>query len=112
MVDVGEALLDELGRERVDPREVVGRVPEAVSPIETEPAYVVLDAFDEFLGFSLRVRVVEAQEAGAAELLGDAEVDADGHRMADVQVAVGLGRKPRLHASTVLTRGDLLRDDL
>ena len=44
------------------------------------------------------IGVVEAQVAAAAELLGDAEVEADRLGVADVQVAVGLGRKARHHA--------------
>ncbi len=43
------------------------------------------------------VGVVEAQVAAAAELLGDAEVEADGLGVADVEVAVGLGGKARAH---------------
>ena len=99
-------------RERVDPREVVGRVSEPVPPIEAEPMDVVLDALDELFRLTFRVRVVEAQETGAAELLGDAEVDADRHRVPDVQIAVRLRRKPRLHAPAVLPRRNLLRNDL
>ncbi len=36
----------------------------------------------------------------------------DGFRVADVQVAVRLGREARLHAPAVLTGRDLVRDDL
>ena len=40
------------------------------------------------------VGVVHAQVAQTAELLGGAEVDAQGLAVADVQIAVGLRRKP------------------
>ena len=112
MIDVREPFLDELDGVLVDLREVVGRVPQPVVPVEAEPAHVVLDALDELLGLALGVRVVEAQEAGAAEIVGDSEVDADRFRVADVQIAVRLGRKARLHAPAVLAGGDLVRDDL
>ena len=62
--------------------------------------------------FGHRVRVVEAQVAGAAEVAGDAEVQADRLRVADVQVAVRLGRKPRGHAAAVLAAGVVGGDDL
>jgi hypothetical protein len=45
-------------------------------------------AFDVFLLLVGRVRIVEAQVAAAAELLGSAEVQADRLRVADVEVAV------------------------
>ena len=96
----------------MDLPEVVRRVAQAVAPIETEPAHVALDALDELFGLALGVRVVEPQKAGAAELLRDAEIDADGLRVADVQIAVRLGREARLHAPAVLTGRDLVRDDL
>ena len=37
----------------------------------------------------------------AVELVGETEVDTDGLGVADVQVAVGLGRKTRLHTALV-----------
>src|SRR5262249_39917136 len=80
--------------------------------VEAEPAHVALDALDELLVLALRVRVVEAQETGAAEIQRHAEVGADRHRVADVQIAVGLGREARLHAAAVLTGGDLFRHAL
>ena len=62
---------------------------------------------------SLRgVGVVEAQVALAAELGGQAEVQADGLGVADVQVAVRLGRKARVHAPAVLVGLQVLEDDV
>ena len=46
--------------------------------------------------FLFGIGVVEAQVGLAAELVGEAEVDADGLGVADVEVAVGLGWKARL----------------
>jgi hypothetical protein len=73
--------------------EVVGGVVEMLAPVEAEPADVFLDRIDVLLLFLDRVRVVEAQVAAPAELLGDPEVERDRLRVADVEVAVRLGGK-------------------
>ena len=65
------------------------------APIETEPVHVALDGVDIFLGFLGRVGVVVAQIAMAAELVGDAEIEANRLGVADMQVAVRLRRKTR-----------------
>src|SRR2546426_8236239 len=49
-----------------------------------------IDVFDFFFG---RVGVVVTQVANAAEFTSDAEVEADALGMANVEIAVGLGRK-------------------
>ena len=66
-----------------------------LAPVESEPAHVGLDRVDVLLLLLDGVRVVEAQVAAAAELLGDAEVQADRLGVPDVEVAVGLGREAR-----------------
>src|SRR6185503_3101791 len=53
----------------------------------------------------------EAQVAGAAAFRGDAEVQADRLRVADVQVAVRLGRKPGRDAAVVLAARDIVVDN-
>jgi hypothetical protein len=67
-----------------------------------------LDVFDVLLD---RVGVVEAQVALALVLAGDAEVEADGLRVADVQVAVGLGREAGDDLGVAFLR-DVARDDV
>src|SRR5512134_173403 len=74
--------------------------------------HVAFDAFDELFRLALGVRVIEPQEARAPEFLRNAEVDADGLRVADVQIAVRLRREARLHAPAVLTGRDLVGNDL
>ena len=64
-----------------------------LAPIEAEPAHVALDGVDIFLLLLGRVGVVEAQVAVAAELLGDAEIEADRLGVADMEIAVRLRRK-------------------
>ena len=95
VVDIGLAILDELQGPLVELAEVVGGVAEAV-PLEAEPAHVFLDGVDVLLLFLFGIGVVEAQVGLAAELVGEAEVEADGLGVADVQIAVGLGWKAGL----------------
>ena len=64
-----------------------------LAPVEAEPAHVALDGVDIFLLFLGRVGVIETQIAMAAELLRHAEVEADRLGVADMQIAVRLGRK-------------------
>ena len=82
-----------------------------VGPAGDEPLHVGddgIDVLDVLLG---RVGVVHAQVALAAVFAGDAEVQADGLGVADVQVAVGLGREARDDLRVALFR-DILRDDV
>ena len=112
VVDVGLAGLDELESPLVELGEVVGGVAEAV-PVEAEPADVFLNGIDVLLLFFFGVGVVEAQVGFAAELVGEAEVDADGLGVADVEVAVGLGGKAGLDDGVaVLFGADVLGDDV
>ena len=68
---------------------------EVATPIEAEPAYVLLDGVDEGLLLLGRIGVVEAQVTAPAEFVGDAEIEADRFGMADVEEAVRLRRKTR-----------------
>src|ERR1051325_104967 len=92
-VDEGQAALDQRLAPLVELLEVVGGVVLAVIPIETEPADVVLDRARVLDVFLDRVRVVKTQIAASAVLESDAEVEADGLGVADVEVAVRLGRE-------------------
>src|SRR5262249_365412 len=64
----------------------------------TQPFDIGHDGVDVLLLLLLRVGVVEAEVALAAALLGQPEVQADRLGVADVQVAVGLGREAGLDA--------------
>ena len=59
VVDVGQALLDELLRPEIELLEVVGRVELAPFPVESEPAHVFADGIDVLDVLLRRVRVVE-----------------------------------------------------
>ena len=93
VADVGLAGLDQLHGPLVNLLEIVRGVKQPVLPIEAQPADVLHDRIDVLDVLFAGVGIVEAEVAQAAELLGDAEVQADRLGVADVQVAVGLGRK-------------------
>ena len=110
-VDVGLARHDQVHGVAVERLEIVRGVARLAVPVEAQPADVLLDRLDVLDVLLRRVGVVEAQVAGAAELGGDAEVEADRLGVADVQVAVRLRRKPRGHTAAVLPRPHILGDD-
>ena len=92
-VDVGDALANQRFGVLIQLLVVVRRVVLAIVPVEAEPLDVVLDRVDVLDVFLDRVGVVEAQVAVAAELAGDAEVEADRLGVPDVQVAVRFRRE-------------------
>ncbi len=111
-VDVGEAAPDQVLGVLVEPLVVVRGVELAVVPVEAEPADVLLDGVHVLDVFLDRVGVVEAQVAAPAVLGGDAEVEADGLGVADVQVAVRFGREAGDHLAGVDAAGHVGGDDL
>ena len=72
-------------------------------PLESEPLDVFLDGFHVFHVFFGGVCVIETQVAYASVFLRDAEVEADGLGVPDVQVSVRFRRKTCLHFSSVLS---------
>src|SRR5205823_2765524 len=72
---------------------------------------VLLDHVDVLLLLLRRVGVVHPQVAAASVVASDAEVQADGLGVTDVQVAVRLGRKAR-DDQRMLSRGKIFVDDL
>src|ERR1035437_7645768 len=84
-------------------------------PRADEPVHIRLDGLDILNVFLRGIGVVQAQVANAAELAGDAEVQADAFRVADVQVAVRLRRKARVDARIFVlrdVRGDDVADEI
>jgi len=112
IVDVRLAGLDQLHRPRVELLEVVARVVEVLAPVVAEPAHGVDDRIDVLLTLLGRVGVVESQMAAAAEFARHAEVDRDRLGVADVQIAVGLGRKTRDHLAAEAPADVVLQDHL
>src|SRR3974390_899524 len=97
VVDIGLAGADQVLRPVVQPPEIIRGVVEVPTPVETKPAHIALDCVNIFLLFLGRVGIVEAQMAATAEFLGDTEVEANRLGMADVKIAVRLGREAGHH---------------
>ena len=76
---------------------IIRSVIQAARPVKTQPVNVVLDGFDKLGVFLRGVRIVKAQVALAAEFLRRQEVCNQRLAVANVHIAVGFGRKPRMH---------------
>ena len=72
---------------------IVGGVEIPVIPAEAQPLDVVRNGLFELLAFLFGVGVVEAHIALAGIVARHPEVEADRFGMADMQIAVGLGRE-------------------
>src|SRR4029453_16539646 len=110
--DIGLSYLDQLDGVVVELFEVVRRVVDPVFPIKSNPSNVGLNRvhiFDILFGW---IGIVESQVAFTSGYLrSDAEVQTDGLGVSDVQVAVGLGRKPGNDAAAVLAGFQVFGDD-
>ena len=111
ILDVGFAFFDEKNGPVIELLEVVGGEIEVLAPVEAEPADVGLDRLDVFDLLLGRIRVVEAKVAAAAILLRNAEIETDRFGVAQMQVAVRLGRETG-HRAGVFARGEIFFDDL
>ena len=112
LTNIGQALLDQAHSQLVSLFKVIGAIEEPVAPVEAQPVDILLDGV-HVLGVLLgRVGVIHAQVADAAKLLGRAEVDDKRLAVADVEIAVGLGRETGvdLHPGKAAAGGDVLRD--
>src|SRR6267378_3771220 len=109
-VDVRLAVLDQLDRKLIQRLEVIRRVQQRV-PGKPEPFDVFLDGVDILDILRGRIGVVEPKVAHPAGLLRDAEVQTDGLGVPDVQVAVGLGGKPRGDAAVVFSGRQVVGHD-
>ena len=93
-VNVGEAVLDEVDGAIVEVFEVVRGEVEVVAPVKAEPFHVGFDGLDVFGFLFFWIGIVKAEMAFRTGVLAsDAEVEADGFRVPDVQVAVRLRRE-------------------
>ena len=102
LADIGKALLDEANSKLISLFEIVAAVEHSVAPIEAQPVNILLDSIDE-LGILLSgVGVVKAQVAKAAVLFCGAKINAKSLAVADVQIAVGLGREAGVNSHTLI----------
>jgi hypothetical protein len=111
VVHVGGAGADQLLGPRVERREVVRRVVLVLPPLVPQPADVLLDRVGEMRLLLRRIGVVEAEVTDPAELLGHAEVEAEGLGVPDVEIAVGLRREAGHDPAVVLSGRDIVPDD-
>jgi len=111
VVDIGVAGADEMLGPGVELLEIIRGEMEILAPVEAEPVHIAFDRVDVFLLLLLRVGVVEAQMAAAAEFQRGAEIEADRLGVADMQITVRLGRKPRDDLAIAL-RGEIGLDDV
>ena len=82
-----------------------------VGPTADEPIDIGLDGLDVLDLFLGGIGVIHPQVAASVRLPGDPEVEANGFRMANVQVAIGLRRKAG-DAERVLPGLQIFRDDI
>ena len=110
LAHIGKALFDEAHSLLVILLKIVGAVEEAVTPVETKPVDVLLDGLHELLVLFGGVGVIHPQVAQSAKLLSGTEVDGQGLAVADMQIAVGLRRKPGMdgHAFKLSALGNIL----
>ena len=81
--------------------EIVRGEEEPVLPVEPQPAHVGHDGFDVLLFLFAGIGVVEPQVADPVVFRGQAEIEADGLGVADMQVAVGLRGKAGDHPAVI-----------
>ena len=110
-VDISATLFDQGHSKLPKVLKVVGGI-EDFSPMIAQPLNISLDRFHIFVVFLLRVGIVHAEVADAAELLRHSEVQGDGFGVSDVQVAVGFRRETRLKATAVLAGSEIIFHDL
>ena len=92
VVHIGHALAYQVAGYLEQPVEEVGRIVE-VRPLKAQPAYVALYGIDELRVLLGGVGIVKTQVALAAVLFRYAEIYAQRLGVADVQIAVRLGRE-------------------
>ena len=107
VVDVSHALFNKIARNVEQPVKEVGRIVK-MRPVKAQPLYVALNGLDVLGVLFGRVGIVKTQVALAAVLFRYAEIDAQRLGVADVQVAVGFGRKARVYFVRDAARGYIL----
>ena len=110
-VDIGTTFLNKPYGKVPQLLEIVAGIVD-VSPLESEPLDVLLNALDIFCILLLGVGVIEAEVALSTIFLSQAEVNGDGFGMTDMKVAVRFWRKTGLYPATVLSFCEVVSDHL
>ena len=110
LTDISKSLFDQLHGALIHLVEILGGIIKPVLPVKAQPPDIFLDGVDILDVLLGRVGIVHAKIADAVILQRCAEVDADRFGVADMQVAVGLGRKARMHLHPIVIAalGDIL----
>ena len=93
LADISKALADQLKSILIGFIKIIGTVEETVAPVKAEPVDVVLNGVDIFGVLFGGVRIIHAQIADTAEVLGCRKIDCQRLAVADVKIAVRLGRE-------------------
>ena len=114
LTDIGQALVDQLEGVLQGLFKIIGAIVETVAPVEAQPVDILLNGI-HVLGVLLGgVGIVHTQVAQSAVLLGSAEVDAQSLAVADMEIAVRLGRETGVNSHTLelTTLCDVLVDKI
>ena len=112
IIHIGKPLLNQLDCIFIQPLEIVRGIEPPIAPREAEPADVLLNGIHILDVLLRRVRIVKAQIAETIVILSNTEVKADGLCVSDVQIAVRLGRKPRMDPLRMSSRTQIFVDDI
>ena len=110
--DISFVVANELFGPLINLFEVVRGVEQPVFPVESQPAHVFHDGIHVLRVFFFRVGVVKPQIGFTAVFLGDAEVQADRLRVADVQIAIRFRRKSRKNSPAPFAGRQIVFHDL
>ena len=70
--------------------------------------HVCFNGFHKLDIFLAGIGIIKAQITEPVELSGETEIETDGFRMTDMQIAVRLRRKPRVNPAAVLVLPNVL----
>ena len=104
--------LDEVYRVIMKRLEVIRGIEHPVVPVETEPPDILDDRVHILHFFLGGIRIVEPEIAQPVIIAGEAKIQADGLGVTDMEIAVGLGRKPGVDPAVVLSIPYIFVDDL
>ena len=96
IIDIRLAVFDQIDGVVIQLVEIIGSETRLACPMEAQPLNVFFDGVDVFVIFFFRVGIVKTQVAQAVVNIRQTEVQADGFGVADVQIAVRLGREAGL----------------
>ena len=103
---IGFALFNQLNGEVVNGVKIVRSVANLSAPFTTQPMNILLDGVNVLLGFLFRISIIKPQRAFAVKGFRNAEIQANGFGVADVQITVRLGRKTGHNLTRVFAFGN------